>query len=443
MENKNLNLQEALAYIKELGVDYGDIRIKDILTEQIKMENGKLTDLKNCRSRGAGVRVYVDGKMGFAASSNISNLKDTVKLAYDTALTSSPGLVQVKKEAVTAQYATKIDTNPFDVPIKEKLNLLTKCNAEMAKVKGVCKCEAFMHFSQEDVTFADTDGSLIQQVFYLSGGGIVARAGSQWRSYGNSVRAGYEAVLGLKLLDYAGSIAKEVVALSAAQDCPKGDFDIVMMPNQLSLQIHESVGHPTELDRVLGSELAFAGGSFLSPDDAGLVYGSSHMTVVEEYDGYDDEGVMPGCVVLVDKGKFKNFQTTGLAEGWGNLPIVRMTNINLQPGSDTLDGLISGIKDGFLVEENKSWSIDDKRVNFQFSCEIAREIKDGKLTGKIFKNPTYTGNTTEFWGSLDGVCNEDHRQMVGVPNCGKGQPMQIMYVGHASCPARFRNVRFV
>jgi TldD protein len=173
--------------------------------------------------------------------------------------------------------------------------------------------------------------------------------------------------------------------------------------------------------------------------------------------GYDDEGVAADCVTLVDRGIFTNFQSSrdnapvigqnsrgmGIADGWNNLPIVRMTNINLQPGGYTFEKMLDGVEYGFLLEENKSWSIDDKRINFQFACEVAREIKNGKLTGKIFKNPIYTGKTTEFWGSCDAVCNESYRQMVGVPNCGKGQPMQIMRCGHASQPARFRKVRFI
>jgi TldD protein len=133
----------------------------------------------------------------------------------------------------------------------------------------------------------------------------------------------------------------------------------------------------------------------------------------------------------------------GISDGWANLPIVRMTNISLEPGDFTLDQLISGIDEGFLLETNKSWSIDDKRINFQFACELAREIKGGKLTGNIFKNPIYTGKTTEFWGSCDGVASSDFREMIGVPNCGKGQPMQMMRCGHASSPARFRKVRTI
>jgi len=232
------------------------------------------------------------------------------------------------------------------------------------------------------------------------------------------------------------------------------------------LQIHESVGHPTELDRVLGSEAAFAGRSFIEPANLAekpLIYGSEHVNIVADATcmgglgtfAYDDEGVPAQCIHLIKDGKFTAFQTSrdnapkigknssgaGISDGWKNLPIVRMTNINVLPGKFTLDELIGGIEYGLLLDENTSWSIDDIRVNFQFGCQMAREIKDGKLTGRIFKNPIYSGSTTEFWGNCDGVANEAHWQLVGVPNCGKGQPMQLMRVSHGSSPARIRQVK--
>ena len=471
-------LQEVIDQMKHLQADYGDIRMKDIKTQHIKMENGKITDLSTSRSHGVGIRIYVNGAMGFAAASDMDNLAETVQLAYDTALASA-GLLRSKavlspKKSVDASYCTQISIDPFEIPMPDKLDVLKACGIAMGHVKGISGYEAFMDFRREDVIFTDMEGSYITQTFYQSGGGVGAWAQSetdtQKRSYGNILRAGYEAVRELNLPAHSEAIATEAVSLSQAEDCPGGEYDIILMPNQLYLQIHESVGHPTELDRVLGSEAAFAGASFLSPDDieSSIKYGSEHVTIVADATdtmgdrglgtfGYDDEGVPAQCVTLIDRGIFKNFQSSrdnasvigqtshgmGIADGWNNLPIVRMTNINLQPGSYTLDQMISEFSYGFLLEKNKSWSIDDKRINFQFACEIAREIKDGKLTGKIFKNPIYMGKTTEFWGSCDAVCNKRHREIVGEPSCGKGQPMQIMRVAHASQPARFRKVRFI
>ncbi|MCL1997683.1 MAG: TldD/PmbA family protein [Turicibacter sp.] len=465
---------EAIDYIRELGVDYGDIRVKDINTEEIRAENGQLKGLSSNRSLGAGIRIYANGAMGFAASSDLDDLKTLALLAYNTALASSKLLEDTAllspKEPAQAEYSTKIEIDPFAVPLADKIALLMECNSIMGSVAGISNYSAMMDFRREHVIFADTDGSCIDQIFYQSGGHLSALAmgkdDTQCRSYGNIWRAGYETIKILDLPKYARIIAEEVVELATAEPCPMGEFDIILMPTAMQLQIHESVGHPTELDRVLGSEAAFAGASFVKPEDMnGLKYGSEHVTIVA--DGmadkglgtfaYDDEGVPASRTVIVEKGIFKNFLTSrdnatvvkqnsggmGLSDGWGNLPIVRMTNINIEPGDFTLDELISGIEYGFLLDANKSWSIDDLRINFQFACEVAREIRDGKLSGKIFKNPTYTGITTDFWGKCDGVCNADFRQMIGVPNCGKGQPMQIMRVAHASQPTRFRKARLV
>lgn len=466
-------LTETMRYCTTLGADYADVRVKDILTENILVEDGKVTDIADNRSKGFGVRVYVDGSMGFAAASDPEKLKETAAQAYQIALASrslqAEKIILSPKEPAEGQYSTVAVTDPFTVPLADKLSLLMECDALMRKVEGVAKTVCSMDFRKEDVIFADTDGSYITQTFYQSSGSITARAVSeedmQERNYFNHLRAGYEAVLALDLPGNATRVAQESVALINAPDCPSGVFDIILTPRQLMLQIHESVGHPTELDRVFGSEAAFAGMSFVTTDylETPLQYGSEHVTIVADAFsplglgtfGYDDEGTPAQCAVLVDKGRFTGYLTSrdnaskigqasrgmGLSDGWRNMPIVRMTNINLLPGDYELEALISGVEDGFLLDENKSWSIDDKRINFQFACEMAKEIKHGQLTGRIFKNPIYAGKTTEFWGSCDGVCNENYWQIIGVPNCGKGQPMQVMRVAHGSAPARFRNVK--
>jgi len=469
---------EVVDYIKSIKADYGDLRLKDLTEEYIKAENGKISNVSNSRSKGVGIRIYVNGIMGFAATADMDNLIDTARLAYNTAVASATlnkNKVQLSpKKAVKDSFSTQISIDPFEVPLNEKIGILMACGVAMANVQGVSYNAAFMAFRKEDVIFADTDGSYITQTFFQSGGGITARAtkdgDTQQRSHTNFLRAGYEMLLDMKLPEHSEKLAQEAVALTNAENCPAGEFDLILTPSQLQLQIHESIGHPTELDRVLGSEAAFAGASFLNPEDINnsLKYGSEHVTIVADATdsmgdlglgnfGYDDEGVEAQNITLVKEGVFANFQTSrdnapiisqkshgmGLADGWGNLPIVRMTNINLQPGHFTVNQLIEDVEHGFLLEENKSWSIDDKRINFQFACEIAREIKNGKLTGVIYKNPIYTGKTTEFWGSCDGVASAKYRKMIGVPNCGKGQPMQVMRVAHASSPARFRKVRFI
>ena len=467
-------LKKALDYAKSLGVSYADIRFKDIQSERLVVENGSLANTSVSRSLGYGIRVYLDGSLGFAASNDLTKLLETAKEAYDIAkasLTLQGDKIQLdSKQPAHDKYASKVEIDPFTVPLTDKIGLLMDCDKIMTGVEGIGHTQSILDFRKDIVTFADTDGSYIEQSFCQCTADIAAKAidsdDTQTRSYINVIRGGYEEILGLNLKERAANLAKEAVILLKALDCPSGEFDIVLTPRQLFLQIHESVGHPTELDRVLGSEAAFAGRSFVETEHLTtkpLVYGSEHVSLVADATcpkglgtfAYDDEGVPAQCITLVDKGKFTAFQTSrdyaavigqnssggGLADGWENMPIVRMTNINLLPGKFTLDELIQGVEYGFLMDENKSWSIDDLRINFQFACEIAHEIKNGKLTGKIFKNPIYAGKTTEFWGSCDGVASEDFWELVGVPNCGKGQPMQVMRVSHGSSPARFRKVK--
>ena len=467
-------IQSAMEYAKSLGAGFCDLRYKDIHIEDIEVENSTLVKAEKKRSLGYGVRVYVDGAMGFAASSDPTQMNTVVKQAYEIARASLTLLAEKakldKKEAVQATYATPVKKCPFGMPFEEKLALLMECDKNMNATEGVKRTCSYLFFREDDVIFADTDGSYIDQSFLQSGAYIGATAFSdedmQERSFIDIQRAGYEAILDMNLAERAKTIGKEAVELLKAEDCPSGEFDIILTPRQMFLQIHESVGHPTELDRILGSEAAYAGRSFVETENLTskpLTYGSEHVTIVADATcpqglgtfAYDDEGTPGQNVTLIDKGKFVGLQTSrdnapkigqnsggaGLSDGWRNLPIVRMTNINLLPGQFTLDELISGIEYGFIFDENKSWSIDDLRINFQFACEMAREIKNGKLTGRVFKNPIYAGKTTEFWGNCDGTANKDFWELVGVPNCGKGQPMQVMRVSHGSSPTRFRKVK--
>jgi len=467
-------IEAAMLHAKKLGATFADIRYKDIQMESTRVENGLVTATGTERSKGYGVRVYVDGAMGFAASNQLDKMQETVQQAYEIACASQVLLANKatldKKAPVKASYSTPVVQCPFAIPLDKKLALMLECDANMRKAEGVSRTYVSFNFRKDDVIFADTDGAYIDQNFcqcdVLLGAVALSDADMQRRSYCNVIRAGYESVLELGLAERAVVIGREAVELLSAPDCPSGEFDVILTPRQMFLQIHESVGHPTELDRVLGSEAAFAGRSFVeieNLDKKPLTYGSQHVTLVADATcprglgtfAYDDEGVPAQNITLVDRGKFTAFQTSrdnapkvglnssgaGLSDGWRNLPIVRMTNINLLPGDATLDELIAGIDYGFIFDENKSWSIDDLRVNFQFACELAREIKDGKLTGRIFKNPIYSGKTAEFWGNCDGTANKDFWELVGVPNCGKGQPMQVMRVSHGSSPTRFRKVK--
>lgn len=462
---------------EEHKVDFADIRINDISVENYATENGKVQNMYIARTRGYGVRVYLDGSMGFAGSQDFDDMEKTAVTALSIArasrLAQREPVRLAAKETVVDDYKTPIAIDPFTVPKEEKLALLFTAEAEMRKAAPTLfKTNGSLSFRREEKTYADTEGSFITQTLYESGGGIEAAAASEqdlqkrsWPSSfgGNFATAGWEYIEQLGLVENAARIGKEAVELLEAEECPSGVFDLVIDSSQLVLQIHESVGHPIELDRVFGYEAGYAGTSFLSPDMIGFDYGSKHVSIVADATvplglgtfGYDDDGVQARRVPIITKGKFAGFISSrdtaaildqpssgaARADSWNRIPIVRMTNINMLPGTFELDELIAEIDYGFYLETNKSWSIDDQRLNFQFACEVAREIKDGKLTGKIFKNPIYTGITPQFWNSCDGVANEKHWKLYGVPNCGKGEPGQVAHVGHGSSPARFRKVK--
>jgi TldD protein len=253
------------------------------------------------------------------------------------------------------------------------------------------------------------------------------------------------------------------VALLSAPECPSGVTDLILGSEQLALQVHESVGHAIELDRILGWEAAFAGTSFLDLSQLGsLRYGSELMNITADATlpgalgtfGYDDEGTPAQRVDIVREGTWvgvlsgrDSAAVTGLppggmvrAEGWGRLPMVRMTNVGLLPGESSLEEIIAATDDGIFMDTNRSWSIDDKRLNFQFGTEVGYEIKHG-TRGRLLRNPTYTGITPQFWGSMDMIGGPDEWIFWGTPNCGKGQPMQVGHTGHPAVPARFRGVR--
>jgi TldD protein len=345
----------------------------------------------------------------------------------------------------------------------------------MRRIKGVTLAETSMQFRRIEQWYSSTIGSRIHQVKVQSGAGIVALAfaGSeiQKRSYpssfgGQHELAGYELVESLDLVGNAPRIAEEAVALHSALQCPEGERTIILEGSQLGLQVHESIGHPIELDRVLGMEANFAGMSFLTLEKLNkLRYASDIVNVVADARldhgpglgtfGYDDEGVPAQCTNIIKDGLFTGYLSSretapaiGLgrsggtmrAESWNRLPMIRMTNVSLLPGAWNYDDLIADTDDAILMETNRSWSIDDRRYHFQFSTEIGWEIKNGKK-GRMIKYPSYSGITTEFWNSCDAICSRDYWTLWGTPNCGKGQPMQTMGTGHGAAPSRFRNVR--
>ena len=473
----------ALDLTKQRGASYVDARVVDERSRSLATKNGKIGHASDAESQGIGIRVIADGAWGFAASKDLSRpgVENTAARAVAIARASA----QVKRDnvrlapekAVNAEWTSPFRIDPFSISVEQNLELLLKIDAELRAVAGVTLAETSMNFRREESWFASSEGANIHQTKYSTGAGYAAYAfaGNEImkRSYPNSFggqwqNKGYELVEELKLVENARRVAEEAVALHKAEQCPAGTLTIILDSSQLALQIHESVGHPIELDRVLGMEANFAGTSFLTLDKLGkLRYGSDLVNVVadarQEHGpglgtfAFDDEGVPAKCTPIIKNGLFTGYlssretaHTIGAersggtlrAESWNRLPMIRMTNISILPGERPLrlEQLIADTDDGIYMETNKSWSIDDKRYNFQFGCEIGWEIKKGKR-GRMLKNPSYSGITTEFWNAMEAICSREEWTLWGTPNCGKGQPQQVMGTGHGAAPARFRGVK--
>jgi len=477
--------ERALNLAQVKGATYADIRIVRRETQNITVKNGVVQRLTLDGTQGFGVRVIADGAWGFASSHALAPgeidrvTAQAVEITKASALTKAEDVDLGPPEVHVGRYRTPIEVDPFHVSLEKKIALLLEANREARGVSGVAVATSSLAFWRENKTFASSEGSYIEQEIIESGGGVsavaVAEGEMQRRSYPNSfggdqATAGYEVVEQYDLVGNARRVGEEAVALLKAPQCPSRVTTLILDGSQLALQIHESCGHPIELDRVFGTEAAFAGTSFLTPDKYGSFrYGSDIVHITADSIapgglgtfGYDDEGVPAGQTDIVRSGIFVGYLTSRetatrlrrihpdaparsngamRADGWNRIPLVRMTNVSLQPGTWTPEDLIADTDDGIYMITNKSWSIDDKRLNFQFGTELAYEIVNGKL-GQMLKNATYTGITPQFWRGCDAICDADHWHVWGTPNCGKGQPGQVAHTGHGAATARFRNVQ--
>jgi len=471
-------VMRALDTAHQQGATYADVRVVRLVSESITVRNENVEGLTADETLGFGVRVIVDGYWGFASSYNLTLEEadrvaaQAVRIARASARVRGPKADIGPPEVHRDSHRTPFQKDPFAIPLDDKIALLLHTNDAMMKVQGVVMAESNVYCQREEKTFGSSEGGFIEQVLVETGCGIEATAVDegevQRRSYPNSVgrqqgTEGWELVERHDLPGNAGRVAEEAVTLLRAKPCPAGVTTVILDGSQVALQIHESCGHAIELDRVLGTEAAFAGTSFLTTDKLNnFRYGSDAVNITADATipgglgsfGYDDEGVPAQATPVVRNGLFVGYLTsretaTSLgqrsngamrASGWNRIPLIRMTNVNLDPGTWTLEDLIADTEEGLYMETNRSWSIDDRRLNFQFGTEIAREIKNGKL-GDLVKNATYTGMTPRFWGSCDAVCNRDYWVVWGTPNCGKGQPEQVAHTGHGAAPARFRNVQ--
>jgi TldD protein len=458
--------------------DYADVRHVHTRHESISTRNGAVDEVEGAESEGAGVRVRVGGAWGFAATRELT--RPALEAALERALKVAaaqphvPATPLAPEPPARGSWRSEARIDPFTVPLEDKLQRLLAADASMRGDTRIAITSARMTNVREARTFASTEGALCDQLTTETGAAIQAVAVSgdevQVRSYpsshtGDVRQEGYEHIEALDLEESGPRVAEEAIALLTAPACEPGRLTIVLDGQQLALQVHESVGHAVELDRVLGMEASYAGTSFVKAADLGrLRYGSELMSVTADATapgglgsyGWDDEGVAARTAPIVRDGVLAGFLSSretaaaiGLdrsggcmrADGFARQPIVRMSNVNLEPGdAGTLDDLIASTERGLYLETNRSWSIDSRRLHFQFATEAAWEIVDGERRGLV-RNASYSGTTPDFWRGLDAVCSPSEWRMWGLTNCGKGEPGQAMRVSHGAAPGRFRDVQ--
>jgi TldD protein len=472
-EEASLAVQGAL----DAGATYADARVVVTRSETINVQNENLENYDRSEHAGVGVRALIGSSWGFAATADLAPAsvraagERASAIAKASALVPGPRMEFADVPVHQTSWSTPVVEDPFTVATSDKVDLLVGVTATMRGVEGVAIATGTLAFWDTNKWFVSSQGHRIHQHLVESGGGYDATAigesETQRRSYpqsfGQYETGGYEIVRSWNFADHAARIAEEAVALLSAPEMDERETNLILEGSQLALQIHESVGHAIELDRILGWEAAFAGTSHLELARLNEHrYGSDLMNITADATlpgalgtfGYDDEGTPAQRVDIVrdglwvgvlsgrDSAAIAGLPPGGMVrgDGYNRLPMVRMTNVGLLPGTGTLGDIVADTDDGVYMATNRSWSIDDKRLNFQFGCEIAWEIKDGEF-GRMLKNPTYTGITPQFWGSLDRLAGEREWIHWGTPNCGKGQPMQVAHTGHSASPARFANVR--
>lgn len=458
-------------------IQYADVRVTQLDRETISGQTGVSPDREFSGSFGMGVRVLRKGAWGYAASVFV-NVEEGIRQGRKaSALANAAALLQQQPiqlapiKPVVAKWRTPCRIDPFQTTSDEKERLLTDTLSAPMTVQGVTGVDGYLTFQRRRSWLGTSEGSWIDQEIIISGIAMSIHARndreSMTRSWPSS-HGGYTCTGGLELIrnkiqhDSICKAADEAVALLSAPPCPEGAFNVVIAPDQMGLQIHESIGHPLELDRVFGVEANFSGTSFASVDSLGsLRFGSPLVNVVTDplesgvlggY-AYDDDGVPASSVPLIRQGIHVGYLSgretaarIGMASSgnnrssdWSHYPINRMSNTRLEPGDLSWNDLLAMVDSGLLLVTNRSWSIDDRRDSFRFECEIAREIKGGKL-GRLYRNPSYSGRTLEFWRNCNGLGNRELYENWGTPTCGKGEPSQSIHTSQGAPPASFLNV---
>ena len=457
------------------NVDFWTLRLTHQTQEAISVRQGVMQPVFNQFARGALLTIVSGDGCGYAATSDLSpvGLKKAVRQASDWAQQCSAlGLLKASdypQPESKAHYETPVKQHWDELPLNEKVALLQDANKALKINDSIVDWQAYLGYRCDDILFVSSADAHIEQRFHYINPGLVAVANkgslTQYRTGGGAQSTRQGGLEQLSLLDFPGAatpLAEEAVALLSADECPQGTMDVVLAPSQMTLQIHESIGHPLELDRILGDERNYAGTSFVTQDMFGSYrYGSDLLNVTFDPNrteqlasyAYDDEGTPARREYIIRKGILQrplggaSSQARAAMQGvanarqadWFRPPIDRMANLNVEPGEQTVKEMISNVEHGVYMETNRSWSIDDSRNKFQFGCELGRVIENGELKGLV-RNPNYRGISATFWRSLVAVGNDKSFQVRGVTNCGKGEPNQSIYVGHASPTCHFSDV---
>ncbi len=470
----NFDLAQEISLVSDQAQWVG-VRTFNEQTTYLVSRNGLNSEVSSDIQNGMMVEVLShDGQLAYYGTSDIS--KDGFKRAFDEALR----LAKLSKEHGLTNFDTSIrppEKGEYRTPVKKDVRevKLTEIQSQLMQLSErmkkfdnrIIETSAFAMLTHTSVQFTSSNGAEWKQDFHIISRDLSATAkeGSevQRRSTGLLGRQwGFEALEMDELTAEADKIAAQSIELLTAEECPTETCDLILMPDQLYLQVHESIGHPLELDRILGDERNYAGWSFVSPEDFGqLKWGPNFLNVsfdptleneMASY-RYDDNGVVAQKQYLIENGTLmrgiggiESQKRSGIpgvscarSTSWNRPPMDRMANINIEPGTSSLDEIIKSTKRGILMHTNRSWSIDDYRNKFQFGCEYAQLIEDGKIT-KTLKNPNYRGATVSFWNNLTHVGNEDTFQVWGSPYCGKGEPNQVIRVGHAIPICKFENI---
>jgi TldD protein len=469
----------ALDAAKVAGASYADARLVSYRTESVSVRDRRIDDVRSRDEYGLAVRVIADGGWGFAATWRVDgkSAEAAAKRAVETAKRNGKLLSELGRPAVTLTsepvvrggWVAPHEVDPLGVPIADKAGLLLEAARKALEAKGVQHADAAVEIVVEDKLLLTSEGTRVHQIIpridpSLSATAIDRRRGlfATRRLEAPGMQAGWEYVGDLALVSAATQIADEARMKLYARSAQPGRRHVILAPSNLWLTIHESIGHPTELDRAMGLEANYAGTSFIKPDDAGtLRIGSDIVDVVADRTQpgglatvmWDDDGVSPGRWPILERGVFVGWQTTrdqaawigeahsrgcSYGQGYGGVAFQRMPNVSLQPGKEgyTTEDLVNATEDGVLVTGRGSWSIDQQRHNFQFSGQMFWEIKKGRLTRPL-RDLAYQANTRDFWSSCDMLGGEATYRLGGTFGDGKGEPSQSNAVSHGCPPARF------